>query len=640
MSLKDIFLSLVVVITLVACASVGTPDGGPFDEEAPVFLSGSPAPNALNVKDHRVVLEFNENIRLENAFEKVVISPPQKEQPQIKYSGHKITVQLEDTLLPNTTYSIDFNDAIVDNNEGNPLPDFAYVFSTGAQVDTLGVSGVVLEASNLEPIKGIMVGIHSLLSDTAFTTKPFDRVARTDSRGRFTIKGIAPGKYRVYALADANNNYMFDQKSEKIAFMDTEVSPSAVRAMRNDTIWRDSVTVDSVRLVEYTRYMPDDIVLRAFKENFYTQYLVKYPRNKHTDFTLFFSAPNEELPVIKGLNFDFDGSYILEASEAKDTLRYWLKDSLVYHMDTLQLAVTYNVPDSMQAIVPRTDTIYVTAKKSREAVLKAEREAFEKAEKAFLKQEKRKPGYDENNPPIYIPPVKELKMSTTAKSQMDFKKELEISFEEPLASLDKNLVHLMLVKDSVQTPIPFVLKQSKKEIRKYNIFAEWRPGESYLLKVDSAAFKGLYGGVSYEYEQKMRFRTLDEYAVLYLTIPGTGNDAVVELVDMSDKVVASERTKGSKCSFFFITPGKYALRLFIDKNNNGRWDTGSYELKQQPEELFYYHGILNLRALFEYEQNDWDITLPLDKQKPLDITKQKPDKEHKKVNRNATRKIR
>ena len=185
---------------------MGTPDGGPYDEEPPVFMGGSPAPYATGVKDARVVLEFDENIRLDNAFEKVVISPPQINQPQIKYSGHRVIVQLEDTLVPATTYSIDFNDAIVDNNEGNPLVNFAYVFSTGDVVDTLGVSGTVLNASDLEPIKGIMVGLHSSSADSLFTTRPFERVARTDSRGRFTIKGLAPGKYRVYALADANGN--------------------------------------------------------------------------------------------------------------------------------------------------------------------------------------------------------------------------------------------------------------------------------------------------------------------------------------------------------------------------------------------------------------------------------------------------
>lgn len=638
MSLKEILLSLLVVALLAACASMGTPDGGPFDEDPPVFVGGVPSLNATGVTDGKVVINFNENIRLENAFEKVVISPPQIEQPQIKYSGKHITVQLYDSLLPNTTYSIDFNDAIVDNNEGNPLENFAYVFSTGDAVDTLAVSGTVLNAEDLEPIKGIMVGLHSSMSDTAFTKKPFDRVSRTDSRGRFSIKGLAPGKYRVYALADANGNYFYDQKSEAVAFMDTEVSPSAVRAMRADTIWRDSITVDTVRMVEYTRNLPDDIVLRAFKEPFYTQYLVKYPREEHSNFTLYFAAPNSELPRIEGLNFNATDAYVLEPNATMDTLRYWLKDTTVYHKDTLQVAVTYNILDSLQLPVPRTDTLYITSKRSREAVIKAEAERYEKAKKRFLKKVSKLPDYDENNPPEYIPPTKVLPISTTANSQMDFNKEVEFLFSEPLASCDASMIHLASVVDSTLTPIPFVFEQNSKNIRAYNLYAEWRPGEKYMLTIDSAAFKGLYGGVSELFEQEMTYRKLDDYAVLYLTIPHTGNDAVVQLVQ-GEKITATTRTDGDKCAFYFIKPGKYSLRLFMDRNGNGKWDTGSYEDKLQPEEVYYYPRMLDLRALFEYEQTDWDIKAPLNTQKPLEITKQKPEKERKKMNRNATRKF-
>lgn len=636
MSFKEILISLLVVALFAACASMGTPDGGPYDEDPPVFVGGIPAINATGVADGKVVINFNENVRLENAFDKVVISPPQVEQPQIKYSGKQVTVQLYDSLIPNTTYSIDFNDAIVDNNEGNPLENFAYVFSTGPTVDTLAVSGTVLNAQDLEPIKGIMVGLHSSLNDSAFTKKPFDRVARTDSRGRFSIKGLAPGKYRVYALADANGNYLYDQKSETVAFMDTEVSPSAVLTMRADTIWRDSITVDTVRMVEYIRNLPDDIVLRAFIEPFYTQYLVKHPRDEHSNFTLYFAAPNSELPHIEGLNFDTTDAYVLEPNATMDTLRYWFKDTAVYYKDTLQLAVTYNVLDSLQQTVPRTDTLYISSKKSREAVIKAEAEKFEKEQKRFLKKARRLPDYDEDNPPVYVPPTKELPIYTTANRQMDFNKEVEFTFDEPLASCDTSMIHLASVVDSTYTPVPFVFEPDSKNIRAYNLYAEWRPSETYLLTIDSAAFKGLYGGVSRPFEQEMTYRSLEDYAVLYLTIPHTGNNAVVELMS-GDKIVDSTRTEANKCAFYFIKPGKYSLRLFMDRNGNGKWDTGSYEDKLQPEEVYYYPHMLDLRALFEYEQDDWDINAALETQKPLEITKQKPDKERKKMNRNATR---
>ena len=635
-----IYYNILLAVSLflfVACASMGTPDGGPYDEEPPVLVEAKPAIGATNVKTGKITLDFDENIKLVNAFEKVIVSPPQKEMPEIKSSAKRVTVELIDSLIPNVTYSIDFGDAIADNNEGNPYEDFAYYFSTGDVVDTLAVSGTVLNAEDLEPIKGIVVGLHSSLEDSALTTLPFERVSRTDSKGHFVIKGIAPGKYRVYALADANSNNIFDQKSEQLAFMDTYVSPFATPAIRPDTVWRDSLTIDTIKYVPYTRFQPDDIVLRAFKEEFYSQYLVKSPRDSHNKLTLYFAAPNEEAPVLEGINFDND-AYILDSSVNNDTLTLWFKDSLVYRADTLLLKTTYNIADSLGNMVAKTDTVYASAKRRWAKVMELQNEKLEKARKDFLKQAKRRDDYDENNPPEYIPPVKELKVRFTGSSSMDVNKTVSFMFDEPLISLDTMGIHLSKKVDTLWVPIEHLFRPDR-DIKKFNLYAEWRPDETYLVEVDSAVFKGIYGGVSNAFRQEMKFRPLEEYAVLYLDIPGTGNDAYVQLLNKSGSVVQTERTNENRCAFYFISPGVYYLRLFIDENGNGKWDTGEYKKGQQPEKVHYYNRSLELRALFEYSQDDWDINSPLDKQKPLEITKQKPDKERKKMNRNATRKF-
>ena len=148
----------------------------------------------------------------------MVVSPPQLEAPVIKAQGKRISVQLQDSLIPNTTYTIDFSDAISDNNEGNPMGNYTYTFSTGQEIDTLEIAGYVLNAKDLEPVKGILVGLYANLHDSAFATLPMQRVARTDSRGHFCIKGVKAGDYRVYALRDQNNDYRFSQKSEELAF--------------------------------------------------------------------------------------------------------------------------------------------------------------------------------------------------------------------------------------------------------------------------------------------------------------------------------------------------------------------------------------------------------------------------------------
>ena len=223
---------LLIMAVCYACASIGNPDGGPYDETPPKFVRSEPVPNATNVQRKKVNIEFDEFIKLENPAEKVIISPPQIVSPEVKAVGKRVQVTFEDTLKENTTYTIDFGDAIVDNNEGNPLGQFTYAFSTGSNIDTMEVSGVVLNAEDLEPIKGIQVGLHRNLSDTAFTSLPFDRISRTDSRGKFTIRGIAPGSYRLYALKDGNQNFIFDSKTEAIAWMDSLVVPSMTGAVR------------------------------------------------------------------------------------------------------------------------------------------------------------------------------------------------------------------------------------------------------------------------------------------------------------------------------------------------------------------------------------------------------------------------
>ena len=171
-----------------SCASMGTPDGGPYDEMPPKFVGSSPQLRAVNVKSQKFELEFDEFIKLEKASEKVIISPPQMEQPEIKVVGKKVVGEFFDSLKDSTTYTIDFSDAIVDNNEGNPMGHFTYSFSTGAAIDTMEVAGTVLNAANLEPIKGIQVGLHKNLNDSALVKLPFDRVSRTDSRGHFSIR--------------------------------------------------------------------------------------------------------------------------------------------------------------------------------------------------------------------------------------------------------------------------------------------------------------------------------------------------------------------------------------------------------------------------------------------------------------------
>ena len=213
---------------------MGTPDGGLYDETPPVLVRTSPVNGKVKTSPKKIVLEFDEIVKLDNA-QAVVVSPPQLEAPEIEAYGRKVTVTLIDTIKPNMTYTIDFGNSISDNNEGNPFGDFAFTFSTGEKIDTFQVSGYVLDASNLEPIKDILVGLYKIdnadsetqVSDTkgcpdsVFYKKPFERISHTDSRGHFVIKGLDPdASYKVFALKDQDQDYRYSQASEMFAFTD------------------------------------------------------------------------------------------------------------------------------------------------------------------------------------------------------------------------------------------------------------------------------------------------------------------------------------------------------------------------------------------------------------------------------------
>lgn len=239
--------------------------------------------------------------RLEDATSKVTVSPPQLEMPEINASGKKIVVELQDSLKENTTYTIDFSDAISDNNEGNPLGNYTYSFSTGDQIDTLEVSGYVLDASNLEPVKGIKVGLYNDLADSAFKTKPMLRVSQTDSRGHFVIKGVAPGTYRAYALKDVDGDFRFTQKGEMIGFNHDTFVPSFKPDVRTDTIWRDSLHIDALKQIPYTHFLPDDITLLAFTQLQTDRFLLKTERKDAEKFSMFFSYGHPEPACHQGI---------------------------------------------------------------------------------------------------------------------------------------------------------------------------------------------------------------------------------------------------------------------------------------------------------------------------------------------------
>lgn len=614
-----ISLSIIVglVYFLVSCANIASPTGGLYDEAPPRMLKSNPNNNALNVNKKIIEIEFDENIKIEKPAEKVIITPPQISLPIIKSIGKKAIVELEDDLLENTTYTIDFTDAIVDNNEGNPLENFSLAFSTGNVLDTLAVSGTVLSAENLEPAQGIYVGMHSNLEDTAFTQVPFEKISRTDSRGRFTVRGLAAGKYNIFALKDDNRDYKYDSPLETIAFLDSIIVPSSMTAVRQDTIFKDSVTVDSIKTIDYTRFMPDDLLLRSFQSGFKRKYREKHERTIREKLMVYFAAPSQ-IPSFKLITpTRADSSwYVIEKSKGNDTISLWITDSLIYKQDTIMLKMDYLKTDTLNRDVIETDTLRFLYKEPR-----------------LSRKEKKKEKEDEEKEEI-----KFLNVTQTIKSAHEVYAPIYIDFEHPVIDFDSSKVFLEHEKDSVFTSVPFKFSTDSINPRKFKIEHKWEPGDKYKFKIDSASVHSIYGLFNDKIDQSFGIKTLDQYGNLLFTIHGLPDSVVsyVELLDQADKPFRKVRVKNNEALIFDIDPGKIYARLFIDENGDGEWTTGNYDKKRQPEMVYYYPKPYEIRAYTDHEE-DWNLlSLPLDKQKPVDILKNKPE-EKKKRNLNEER---
>jgi hypothetical protein len=386
--------------------------------------------------------------------------------------------------------------------------------------------------------------------------------------------------------------------------------------------------------VPYTHFYPDDVALLAFQEVQTDRYLLKQPERTEADrFTIYFSYGNPQLPVIKGLNFDEHDAFLLEASEKKDTLTYWLRDTTLVNQDTLRMELSYLMTDSLGQLVTQVDTTEVLAKTSYEKRMKERKKTIEEWEKKQEKLKKRGEPYDSIMPP------EPLKVKYSVKQQMDPDYVSTFEMPSPLVHCDTSAIHLYTKIDSLWYNTPFDFHRRDSTLRLYEFIAEWQPATEYSLEIDSAAFVDIYGVASKAQKMGIKVHSMDDYATLLLQLTGISDTSVVvELLDKGDKPIKQVRAHNGDAEFFYLAPATYYVRAFVDKNGNGRWDTGDYEKDLQPEDVYYYPKGIECKAKFDITL-PWNLTgTPRMRQKPGEITKQKPDKEQKKLqNRNEER---
>ena len=603
-----------------SCANIGNPSGGPIDKTPPIFMRSNPTPNAVNVKDRKIEIFFDEIVTLKDPSTKIIVSPAQTEMPRMSALGRKVTVELVDSLLPNTTYTIDFSNSIQDNNEGNAIDNFAFAFSTGSVIDSMRVSGYVLDSRTLEPIQSVVVGLQSNLADSAFHKEKLQRVALTNDRGQFTIRNVSPGSYHIFALKDLDRDYKFGNPTEDIAFLDSIIVPSIGTREAADTVYNDLNEIDTIMRATRPAYFPNDILLSMFNEDRKSQYLANNLRVDSTRISLTFAAASDTLPSLSivGRNDVPDQWYTLERSQTNDTLTYWIRPPHLVSADTLMVATTYLRTDTASNLSWGTDTLKFTFQRQKAKKKKKNEETDSLEQIRFMELHPLANGTQE----VYAP--------------------LLLQTGTPIERYSREAFHLQrkLQNDTIFYPAEIksiALRDSTLNRRDLVLKVDWEPGAAYTLAVDSLAMTDIYGLQTKPLKVDFNVRKMEEYGNIVFNIPAVRDSAIVELLDGTEKIVLRAPVKSHRAELLNLLPGKYYARLFIDRNGNGKYDTGNYDMHLQPEETVYYPGAINLKKNWDVEQT-WDIyATPIDKQKPEAIKKNKPErKKWEKVNTEKT----
>ncbi len=645
-------VGIAVVALLHACASIGSPEGGPRDYTPPHFVGARPAPGATGVTSGKVTLTFDELVQLVDQQKRVTVSPTQLNMPRIAVNGRRVEVELRDTLLPETTYVIDLSDAVADNNEGNRMEKLHYMFSTGATLDTLGMSGIVMRARDLEPMQYVLVGVHSNLSDTAFTRLPLERIARTDDRGRFTIRGLKPGRYRVFALNDMDGDYRM-ARSEDVAWLDTVIEPSTRRFTSMDTIFTFDHKVDTVVEGEHTLLLPDDLLLPMFNEGYRASYLKTTARLDRRRLQLVMAAPQDSMPRVVALRpqpaqrqWMVPERYVKEAS---DSTILWLTDTTLIAADSLTLAISYpkTVGDSM---VATTDTVHFVFKQSRAELKQLEQERKQREQRAkrlaqLLEKQAQESLTEDDELDLKdlardtVTVVRHLKLDADGNSgnKIEITDSLRLKVDEPIARIDQSAVHLLRQRmpDSVWVAledVPPLVPRYDGDCMGLLLPVTLQPDSTYALMLDSLAVTSAYGTTSNKMRREFKVKDESEYGSLRIDVSGlgAGDSAIVQLLDGSERIVRATTIVGSGAAVFrYVTPETYYVRLVHDRNGNGRWDTGNYAQHIQPEDVFYLPQRIKVRRNWDVSQ-PWDIyATAVDLQKPEQIRKNKPETKSK-----------
>ncbi len=569
----NIYLLLLLIAIISACATVVRPSGGPIDTSPPEALSFSPENWSNNMTKKEVVIRFNEYIVLKDLLKHMVISPQMPENPIVTVKGKKLLINLPDSLKENTTYTMFFGDAVVDFTEGIPAHNFSYVFSTGDVIDSLQVEGVAVNAFDHSNYDELFIVLYKGNNDSVLYNETPYYLTKAESSGKFYLNNLAAGEYQIYALKDANSNYIYDQPSEEVAFYESVIIPfHHSQFVSDDSLLQKIKKTEPINLFVFTE-IPKE-----------TKFISKkiYPPHK---VELVFNRPIDNFDI-QPMDFKPDSAWHFDVySKNRDTITMYI---MGLGLDTINVRLA-NGDTNL-------DTLQLVLKKKERAAAKSRTGLFggKKEKTDTVKVVKKKP---------------KISFSNNIRSAHHFFSEMEFRFNVPLSKYDFDRIELYKERDTLWIPVNINCRitdeASKQKIR---IKAKFEERKKYKLVVRNNTFYDLYNATNDSLEKVFVTTEMREYGSLKLDIKYEGEyPLIVQLLNSKEGVVYEEVINASDIiNYKYLLDGKYKIKAIIDKNKNGKWDTGDLHQKILPETIHYINKIIDIRANWDNEQK-WEI---------------------------------
>ena len=614
--LPAIFI-LFIVLFLVQCARPGMPGGGPKDKQPPQILKYEPDNYSANFSVDKFEIEFDEFIELDNVNQKLLISPPMDELPDFKAKGKTLVVKFNEELKENTTYSIFFGDAVVDITEKNPLKENTYIFSTGDKVDSMSMEGKVISAIDLQAVEDIYVMLYKINSSTILldddnkntvpidslplTIKPF-YLSKTDESGQYRFNGLANEEYFIFALKDQNSNYIYDQPTEEIAFLDSLIRPVFTGFPKKpgvdslDVITGDSIAVDSVSIMSVDSLdiiMPDSLTLAQdsvsndslnkkkqplkkydlilFKDRDSTQRMLKGGLLRRNTLEFSFSLPADKLKLIPS-NYLSDSNWYLEKfSKRFDTITWYFKNIPI---DTLEMAIMKDA-DTLEYI-------YISLNPDSQLARARAKKKDEEEKKIFL-------GWSSN----------------TSRGNLLLNQTPEIIFDQPLQSFNTSTGSLIIGEDTTYQPHAVIADSLKMLIQ---LPIELTESTKYSYYFPDSTFIDWNGYFNQEIRLNFSTKTPADYGKMtMILLPEKKQAYIFQMLNgQGDLMKESYFTSDTIISYEYISPAKYKFKMVFDDNGNRKWDSGYYPDKIQPEKILFFSKEVDVRANWEIEES-WII---------------------------------